>query len=424
MNPSMQAPVVIVGGGLSGLCCARVLKQQGIPFQILEANHRLGGRVWTDEEDGFRLDRGFQVLLTSYPEAAAVLDYNRLRLGRFESGALIRYQGRFQRFSDPWRQPKHLWSTVFSPVASWGDKIRVGKLRAVLSRGEADAIFTRPETSTYERLKQDGFSPRIIEHFFRPFFKGVFLEDELSTSSRKFEYLFRLFSCGQAALPAGGMHRIVDQLAEPLTSQEVRLNTSVVSLSGGRLNLQSGEQLTAARVVIATDPWNASRLLGEAPPRSGNHAAVAYFVASRPPLTDPILVINGDEPGPINSLCIPSQVAEDYAPAGQSLISVSLKVSQGPEGQFVQPAESEILGQLSAWYGDQVQQWRHLKTSVVFNALPIQPQIQGIPCSPGKMIRPDGTVVCGDYMDVASIQGAMRSGRLAAEAIQASMQPT
>jgi hypothetical protein len=134
-------------------------------------------------------------------------------------------------------------------------------------------------------------------------------------------------------------------------------------------------------------------------------------------------VINGDEPGPINSLCIPSQVAEDYAPAGQSLISVSLKVSQGPEGQFVQPAESEILRQLSAWYGDQVQQWRHLKTSVVFNALPVQSHIQGIPCSPGKMIRPDGTVVCGDYMDVASIQGAMRSGRLAAEAIQASMQP-
>ncbi|MFN8709921.1 MAG: FAD-dependent oxidoreductase, partial [Planctomyces sp.] len=86
----MPDPVVIVGGGLAGLTCAKTLVRAGIETILLEASDEVGGRVRTDEVDGFLLDRGFQVLLTAYPEAKQQLDYSALQLQAFEPGSLIR----------------------------------------------------------------------------------------------------------------------------------------------------------------------------------------------------------------------------------------------------------------------------------------------------------------------------------------------
>jgi len=411
----MQKPVVIVGGGLAGLCCARGLTERKIPFMLLESKDRFGGRVRTESVEGFQLDVGFQVLLTSYPEAAEILDYKRLRLGRFEPGALVRCEGKFHRFADPWRQPKQLISTAVAPIGSLRDKLRVGSLRADVLRGDPDDLLDRPEISTLDRLCQYGFSSGMIQRFFRPFFSGVFLEKELSTSSRKFDYLFRLFSSGQAALPTGGMRQIVEQLAEPLARDSIRLNASVTSVFGDGVQMDSGEQIAASRVVIAVDAWNAAKLLGNSALPHGHHVAVIYFAARRPPVKNPVLVLNGEESGPVNSLCVPSQVAEKYAPAGQSLVSVSVLLEVDSGGRINQPVESEVLEQLESWFGPEVRQWRHLKSYTVLNALPAQPRIDRPPAR--QTVREDGIVVCGDYTDVASIQGAMRSGRLAALAV-------
>ena len=175
--------VLIVGAGLSGLCCAHHLTKRGITCDILEASDTIGGRVKTDEVDGFLLDHGFQVLLTSYPEAQAVLDYEALDLRKFEPGALIRSNGTFHRFVDPWRRPKHLLATATSPVASIADKIRVAGLRRDLCSQSLHELYNRPEVSTLERLREDGFAESITERFFRPFLGGDFLEFELNTSS-------------------------------------------------------------------------------------------------------------------------------------------------------------------------------------------------------------------------------------------------
>ena len=223
LNPE----VTIIGGGLSGLCCARRLHESGVSFQLLEASEEVGGRVRTDEVNGFLLDRGFQVLLTAYPEAQEILDYDALNLARFAPGALVRYRGRFHRFTDPWRSPRHLFATASSPIGSLTDKLRVARLRSRVCRSSLDKLFQRPETTTINALRQEGFSQRFIESFFRPFLGGVFLERDLNTSSRMFDFVFRMFATGNVVLPAGGIGEIARQIANKLPDETLRTGASV-----------------------------------------------------------------------------------------------------------------------------------------------------------------------------------------------------
>ncbi|CAN5276939.1 hypothetical protein BH11PLA2_BH11PLA2_31430 [soil metagenome] len=165
----MTPEVLIVGAGLAGLCCARRLHREGYRCQILEASDGIGGRIRTDLVEGFRLDRGFQVFLTSYPEAVRGLDYETLHLKPFLPGALIRYQGRFHQLTDPWRRPFAAIPSVFSPIGSFVDKLRIARLRSRVLRGSLEERFRDPETTTLEALRDSGFSDSMINRFFRPF---------------------------------------------------------------------------------------------------------------------------------------------------------------------------------------------------------------------------------------------------------------
>jgi phytoene dehydrogenase-like protein len=403
-----NSEVIIIGGGLAGLCCARSLHEAGVSFQLLEASDDVGGRARTDETDGFLLDRGFQVLLTAYPEAQQVLDYDALDLARFAPGALVRYRGRFRHFADPWRSPRHLISTAVSPMGSLFDKLRVARLRSRVARGSLDALFERPETTTIDALRAAGFSKQIIETFFRPFLGGVFLDRELVTSSRMFEFLFRMFASGDAALPSRGMGDMARQIAGQLPQVSIRPGTRVESLDDASVRLASGEVLQADAVVVACEAPIAARLLGDPKPPSGQAVTCLYFAADRPPIEEPILVLNGDGDGPINNLCVPSQVAPTYAPENQSLISVT--VLGTPDGDI----EVGVREQLRDWFGTAVDDWRHLQTYRIPYALPGQaPPALSPVAKPAQ--RRDRLFVCGDYLDTASIQGAMLSGRRAAE---------
>ena len=196
--------VVIVGAGMAGLACAVELSAAGIDFILLEASDDVGGRVRSDRVEGFILDRGFQVLLTSYPEARRLLDYEALDLRPFQPGALVRLDGSFSRLGDPWRRPSDLFRTLTAPVGTLKDKLILARLRSRLVDDDLERIWDRPARTTWSALEAEGFSPRIIRRFFQPFLGGVFLESELRTSSRMFEFVFRMFSTGLATLPARG----------------------------------------------------------------------------------------------------------------------------------------------------------------------------------------------------------------------------
>lgn len=403
---------IVVGGGVAGLVCALNLHNSGVSCLLVEASDQVGGRVRTDEVDGFLLDRGFQVYLTAYPDGQAVLDYEPLELCSFEPGALIRYGGKFHRLSDPWRRPQHAISTVFSSAATLADKLRIASFRKHTTRGPLSDIYGRDEQTTLDLLRKRGFSEVVIERFFRPFLGGVFLDAELQTSSRMCEFVFRMFSQGDAALPARGMGEIPRQLARQLPRGTVRTNTVVESIEHTNVIVASGERLTARAVVVATPAPISRSLLQDPHPAEGRSVTCLYFSAPQPPINDPTLVLNGDGTGPINNLCVPSQVSARYAPAGQSLVSVTVLGDHPDEQQLL----SQVQTQLLEWFGSTVTAWRHLKTYVIGYALPVQspPALQ--PVAKSSHFR-EGVFVCGDHCDTGSINGAMASGRRAAEAV-------
>jgi phytoene dehydrogenase-like protein len=417
-----MADVAVVGAGLAGLCCARELVLRGLDVAVLEAADGVGGRVRTDLVDGFRLDRGFQVLLSAYPEAARVLDYDSLQLHPFTPGALVRVDGRFTRVADPFRRPGELVSTLASPVGTLADKARIGLLRRRVRAGPPERVWERPETTTGEELERLGFSQRMRDRFFRPFLGGVLLDDELSTSSRQFEFVFRSFSSGDSVLPAAGIGAIPAQLAAGLPEGTVRLGARVAALERGGVTLADGEHVGARAVVVATEGPEAARLIPGLPAPASRGVICCYFAApGGPPISEPILMLDGergDFAGPVNNACVPSVVAPSYAPEGTALVSASVLPGDDPGDDGA--LEGAVRAQFRDWFGGQVDGWRHLRTYRIPHAQPGQaPPALERPQRPVRVGR--GVYVCGDHRDNASINGAMVSGRRAAETVAADL---
>jgi phytoene dehydrogenase-like protein len=405
--------VVIIGAGLAGLCCARSLDRAGIPFLLLEASDGVGGRVRTDRMEGFLLDRGFQVLQTAYPEARQVLNYPALSLKPFYPGALVYYDGQLHRVGDPRRRPRDLLSTVFSPIGTFADKLRVARLRWQVCRGSLEDLFRRPETSTLAALKGRGLSAAMIERFFRPFFSGVFFNRELASSSRMFEFVFRMLAQGNIALPAGGIGAIGAQLAGALSKGRVRTHSPVAKVEEGKVVLASGEEVQARMVVLATDGSEIARLLGEDKIFATVDCACLYFAASRPPVAEPILVLDGENTGPITNLAVVSNVAPSYAPPGYSLMQATVV---GNPAMADTDLEARSREQLARWFGPQVGDWRLLRIYRITKALPDQRPPTPDPFSHPVQLNP-WLFVCGEHQSLSSIHWAMVSGRRAAEAV-------
>ena len=242
----------IIGAGVSGLIAARVLENHGYNPIIIEATDRVGGRVKTDLIDGYQLDHGFQVLLTAYPAAQKYLNYEALELQKFLPGASIFSFSGQKLIGDPLRAPSLLLSSLFSGIGNFSDKFKILQLNLVLKKKTLTAIFSEKEQTTYSYLKKLGFSERIITDFFKPFFSGIFLETQLETSSRMFEFVYKMFGEGNAALPKDGIQAIPKQLFEKLKSTTIIFNTKVKSVENGSIKLESGEAIKSNFTIIAT----------------------------------------------------------------------------------------------------------------------------------------------------------------------------
>ena len=406
-----MSDVVIVGAGLAGLVCAQDLTRAGVACTVLEASDGVGGRVRTDAVDGFLLDRGFQILLTAYPEVQRRLDVDALEVGLFEPGAAIRRRGRFHRVSDPLRRPLGIPGTVAAPIGTLADKARLVRLVFDVRRHTVRELLRRPDSSTAERLARAGFSERMMESFWQPLFAGIQLDPDLEVSSRRFDTILRMLAVGATGVPRRGMGTIPAQIASTLGEDVVRLGAMVVGIDGSGVVLAGGEHVSGRAVVVATDGPVAHRLLGERVADPGSRAAACcWFAAPGPPLPGPLLILDGEASGPAKNVAVMSEVSPSYAPAGRALVAAAV-----PGPAALDPTVTgRVREQLARWFDSGTADWEHLRTDVIAHGQPLQ----GPPLCPKQPVAlGEGMFVCGDHRDTASIQGAMFSGGRTASAV-------
>lgn len=398
---------IVVGAGLAGLSAARLLRRSGLAVTVLEASDGVGGRVRTDMVDGCRLDRGFQVILTGYPELARNFDVGSLDLRRFDPGALVRVGDRFHLLGDPLRRPGTLPATLLAPVGSVADKLRMLRYRRSLTSRTVPELLSAPDGSTAERLLSAGFSEHMVDRFFRPLAGGILLDPELRTSHRMFDTVFRTLAVGDAAVPALGMGEIPAQLAADVGPDVIRLSTPVVAVEPGAVTLGDGSKVSGDAVIVATEGPVASRLLG-LPEVQGRAASCVWFRSAVAPTDSKAIILDGNGDGPALNVAVMTNVAPEYSDDGSAVIAAACPGVADPA------LEAPVREQLRTWWGQQVDGWEHLRTDAIEHGQPDQDP----PFDPRRKIAlGDGLYVCGDHRDTASTQGAMFSGRRCAEAV-------
>lgn len=410
---SSEKKTIIVGAGVAGLCAARHLQQKGIQVTVLEAEAEVGGRVRTDDLNGFKLDRGFQVLLEAYPAVQTELNLKKLPHRPFGSGAYL-YDGKTPRlFADPLRHPLDAISSLLHPVGSLSDKLQLAKLRKELSKLPMEELLKSSGEDTVTYWKQQGFSERMQQGFLAPFFRGIFLTEPEEIPAGLFRFIFAMFGKGKAILPAGGIGEIPKQLASSLPPDTIQLNQRVSEVTHNRVTLEDGRQLEADAVIVAAgNPAS----LGFASAETGWHSTTClYFDAPAISIAGPWLILNASGTGKINQVAIPTQVAEGYAPVNRELISVSINGNPEVTDEELVP---EIQTDLEEWFGPVVKQWQHLRTYRITKALPSF-DATGFP---GTGIRREREVwICGDTERHPSLQGAMESGIQVAKEVASSL---
>jgi protoporphyrinogen oxidase len=407
-----QVDVVVVGAGLAGLSAARHLAAAGRHVVVLEASDGVGGRVRTDVEDGFLLDRGFQVFNTAYPAAAGVLDYDRLRLRPFLKGALVhRDGGRSERLVDPRQQPRSLPSTLSSPLMPWTDKAAIAVFSAWCGYAPVAALAGAPDLTALEVLKRARIGEAAIERFLQPFLSGVLLDPELSTSGRFLRLVWRTLVRGQVTVPALGMGAIPEQLAAGLPRGSVRLGARVTALTDRGVAVAGGDEVPAAAVVVATDGTTACRLLPELRPPAWNGVTTFYHALPTAPTDDPLIILDPC-PGLIANTVVMTAAARSYSSDGRALVSTSVVGPTRDEPDL----ERRVTARLAELYGVAGSDLQPVATYRVDRAQPAVPPPltlrQPVTAGPGRY-------VCGDWRDTPSIQGALVSGLRAARAVLA-----
>ena len=396
-----QEAIYIIGAGVSGLIAAYELEQEGYRPIIIEQSSEVGGRVKTVHANGYDLDLGFQVLLTAYPLAKQYLDMDALNLRKLKSGALIYSNGKAYQIGDPLRNLKVLIPTLLSKVGSIGDKLKILKLNQSLKKKSIESIFASPETTTHEYLVRFGFSPNIIERFFKPFFSGIFLEPDLRTSSRMFEFVYKMFGEGYAAIPKSGIGEISEQLKGKLQNTEIKFNCRVEEVTNDYILLGSGEKILHHGVIITTDASTLIRNLNDQE-TTWKSCMCLYFEVDKTNIpTDTIALVA--EPGNYSN----NLYAYIDAKTGKTILSVTtLKHHDKPDQEIIDKVVSEI----KQYSGSA--QVNYIHSFKINQALPDLQNLR-MSAQPSESQVLSNVFLAGDCLFNGSLNAAMESGRLA-----------
>lgn len=400
----MDADVVVVGAGMAGLRVAGELP--GAVVEVLEAGSEVGGRVRTDEVEGFRCDRGFQLLNPRYPRAAADLDLAALELGYFMAGVRVRTRTGRRLVADPRRHPALLASTLGSGYVRPGELARLARWLAP-ALVAPQRMLAAQDRSWGAALDAAGVDGRVRHEILTPFLSGVLAEGDGSSSQHFVRLLLRSFVLGTPGLPAGGMAALPRQLAGRL-ARPVRTGNPAVEVrphgAGWRTRTAAGECFDSPVVVVATDGPSAARLTGR--PAGATRGLVTWWWATdTAPPPEAVLAVDGRRGGgPLANAAVVSNAAPSYAPPGRHLVQGSAVLDGSGDVASEQDARRHAADLLGAGGPSG---WHLLVRHVLPDALPAVP-------APLQVARPaelrPGLYVCGDHRETASLQGALASG--------------
>ncbi len=418
--------IVIIGAGLAGLTCAKLLVEARQEVQVFEAADQVGGRLRTDYHgDGYRLDRGFQVLFTAYPAAQRHLNFTALKQRTLDPGALLVQSGKQYEITDPLRQPTHVVSSLLNPLISTGDKVRTLTLRTQVAQASTGKIFAGAlqnegkDESTEDYLRARGFSNKIIDNFFRPFYGGIFLDRSLQTSARIFQFTFKMLAQGNIIVPAEGIQRIPEQLAAHLPHDAVHCNTRVtdILIEDGRVRgvrLASGETINADQVVIATSGPVAQKFTHKQVPSTPVSTTCIYFAGDERLYSNHKILLNTDAHAYVNNAVLMTNIAPTYAPPRKHLLSLTVLGDPSEDDEVVaERARSEV----ATWFPNHnLSRWKLLALYRIPFAQFAQPP--GVyDALPDNTTDVPGLFLAGEYTQSSSIQGAMHSGEYAANLV-------
>lgn len=412
-----SSDVVIIGAGLAGLAAARRLAIAGREVCVIDAGDAPGGRVRTDRVDGLLLDRGFQLYNPAYTEGASVLDLNSLDIQSFSPGVIVSIDGRAYKMADPKREPTWAVDSLLAPVGKISAKLKFVRyaLGLVLSKTSSNTYDQR--TDAFLRAK---FGDKLTDQLLRPFLAGVFLEGELATSKRFFDITLKSFTLGTPGVPRDGMQAIPTQLAAQLPQGSINFGVTATAVARTMVRTDQGDIRTRS-VVIAINARSAAILIPSLKVPTSNSVTTWYHLAdcSGSELTDgkSTLIVDGrkfngahnDPSRPLVNTVVMSNNAPSYASENRTLISSSaLGVHHCVE------SELQVRSHLASLYGVPTGDWTHVATYPIPDALPMM----SAPHDISQDVRhSQGVYLCGDYRQVSSIDGALASGRRAAQAL-------
>lgn len=404
--------VVVIGGGLSGLSTAFYLQTKGLNVKIFDVASKIGGRTKTDIVDGFILDRGTHFYHHSTTELSKIIDLNTLGLKNIYPGYLFKQKDRFLLYSNPMLKALDVFPAIFANNISVKDKLRLFGFNLKLKAFSYSSIVKQTEMSTFQYLKRAGFSEKSIDTLFRPLLAATIFDRNLQSSSRlSLLYLKSLFN-EHVALPKFGIGSIADAIAKKLNPASICLKSKVEKITDEGVEFTDGRKIKAKAVVLATNAIDVKKICNRIELNTeSTHVSTLYFEAEKAPISKPIVMLNSDEEGLVNHVFVPSVLHENYAPKGKHLVAVNIvKVHDFDDEELV----SEVLMEMSNWFGLQVKDWRHIKTYHIKYAMPFKPFLDDVKFT--KHIR-DNIFYAGDALSIGTMEASLRSGRETAESV-------
>lgn len=411
---SEQIDVAIIGAGLAGLSCAKELQRNRINFHIFESTESVGGRVKTDNVNGFLLDRGFQLYNPSYAEGKKILDYEKLNLKSFTPGVAIRDNNKLRVITDPFRSTEFRFNFLTQTPGSIREKIGIlSYFLKYLIQSDAQIAISK-DISTLDALNSSKINKDLLNKLLRPFLQGVFLESNLETSRKFLDTVLKTFLKGTPSVPEKGMQQIPLQIAESIGVENITLNSKVEKISENAIYV-NGKEIKAKKIVVATDPLQAISWLN-LPIKKMNSVSTWYFKASQEVAnllnSLPILFVDAQNLGPLTNAVVLTNASKAYAPQNEVLVSASGILP------FEQSSTAEVKKHCSKLFGVDTSNWELIKKYEIKEALPqMKPPFTLIDSN--KIT--ENLYVCGDHRATSSINGAFLSGRNAATLVKVSL---